>query len=574
MKENVILCVDDEEMVLRSLRRELNRALSDEYIIETAEGGEDALEVFEELLNEGYEIPLVIADQIMPGMKGDELLKRIHARSPEILKIMLTGQADMKAVTNAVNQANLYRYIPKPWENTDFCLTIKEAVHRYFQDKKLEEQHKALQKLYAQAQQEITERIRAEEALRKSETNIRAIVETAADGIITFDKQGIIKSFNPAAEQIFGYLATEIIGQNINTVIPSFSDVECDYYQGNIQDTNQEITPCIGHETRGQHKNGNIFPIDFTVSRIHIDKQQMFTGFVHDITERKRAEQERLQLAAIHRELTIAHDIQQGLLPGPKPDWPDFDVICYTVPAREVGGDFYSYHAFDSALDPSNGAKKKKALKCLLQTRKGKFALTIGDVSGKGVSASLLMATVLSWFNAALSFDFTSAERLAYLDRAILPYTELWGQNCALCYVEFDLTDVDFQAFKNYRAHVTLRVVNAGGVPPYVKRTDGSVDYLEIGGMPLGLGIGAKIGYQEVCTSLSTGDMVILTSDGVIEATTTTDEMFGFERLKAAITVAPTTNAQVMLSHLKTELANFVGEAEPYDDVTIVVLQV
>jgi len=566
MKEKAIVCVDDEEIVLRSLRRELNSTLGDEYIIETAEGGEDALEIFEELLQEGYEVPLVISDHIMPDIKGDELLKRIHALSPKTLKIMLTGHADMEAVTNAVNHANLFRYIAKPWEKTDLCLTIKEAVHSYFQDKKLEEQHKALQKLYAQAQQEITERKRAEEALRKSEANIRAIVETAADGIITFSKQGIIKSFNPAAELIFGYRAKEMIGQNINTLIPSSSYVEYDRYQGDSQDISEEITICVGHEIRGQRKNGSMFPIDFTVSEVRMDNQQVFTSFVRDITERKLAEQGRLQLAAIHRELTIAHDIQQSLLPEPKPDWPDLDVICYNAPAREVGGDFYSYHAFEH-LNRSNETHD-------VHRRKGKFALTIGDVSGKGVSAALLMATILSRFDAALAFDFTPAERLAYLDRAILPYTDPRGQNCALCYIEFDLTEVDFQAFKNNRANVILQVVNAGGIPPYIKRTDGSIEYLETGGMPLGLGIGAKIGYQEVSAKLSAGDMVILTSDGVAEATTSTDEMFGFERLEAAIIAAPTTNAQAMLNHLNTELAAFVGKTEPFDDVTIVVLQV
>jgi sigma-B regulation protein RsbU (phosphoserine phosphatase) len=307
-----------------------------------------------------------------------------------------------------------------------------------------------------------------------------------------------------------------------------------------------------------------MFSIDFTVSEVRTDNQQMFTGFVRDITERKQAERERLQLVTIQRELTIAHDIQQSLLPEPKPDWPDLDVICYNAPAYEVGGDFYSYHAFDSSLHTSNGVKK----------RKGKFALTIGDVSGKGVSAALLMATILSRFDAAFSFEFTPAERLAYLDRAISPYTDQRWQSCALCYLEFDLTDLDFQAFRNHRAHVTLRVVNAGGIPPYIKRTDGSVEYLEIGGIPLGFEVGAELGYQEVSTSLSTGDMAILISDGVIEATISTGDMFGFERLEAAIIAAPTTNAQAMLHHLKTELAAFVGETEPFDDVTIVVLQV
>ena len=158
MKETVIVCVDDEEIVLRSLKRELNDALGDGYLIETAEGGEDALELFEELLEDGFEIPLVITDHIMPDIKGDELLKRIHALSPKTLKIMLTGQADIGAVTSAVNYANLYRYIAKPWEKTDLILTVKEAIHKFFQEKKIEEQNSILQNVNALLEQQVKER--------------------------------------------------------------------------------------------------------------------------------------------------------------------------------------------------------------------------------------------------------------------------------------------------------------------------------------------------------------------------------------------------------------------------------
>ncbi|MBD3306370.1 response regulator, partial [candidate division KSB3 bacterium] len=147
MKEEIVLlCVDDEEMILRSLKRELNDELGKEYLIETAEGGKDALDLFTELVDDGYEIPVVISDHIMPGMKGDELLQRIHERSPDTLKVMLTGQADMEAVTNAVNTANLYRYIAKPWEKTDLILTVKEALHRYFQAKDLEDHRRHLER--------------------------------------------------------------------------------------------------------------------------------------------------------------------------------------------------------------------------------------------------------------------------------------------------------------------------------------------------------------------------------------------------------------------------------------------
>lgn len=146
MKHSVIICVDDEQTILESLKIELNQALGNQYLIETAEGGEEALEVVEQLLEEDYEIPLVISDYIMPAMKGDEVLKRIHLRSPETLKIMLTGQADILAVANAIKYAKLYRYIAKPWETDDLILTVQEAIKSYFKDKQILEKNKELER--------------------------------------------------------------------------------------------------------------------------------------------------------------------------------------------------------------------------------------------------------------------------------------------------------------------------------------------------------------------------------------------------------------------------------------------
>ena len=161
MKEPVIVCVDDEEYILRSLQRELKQTFHNKYLIETAERGDDALELFQELLRDDYEIPVIISDHIMPDMKGDELLARIHTIAPKTLKILLTGQADMQAVTSAVNKANLYRYIAKPWEPTDLALTIKEAIRRYFQDKAIEKQLRLLKDMNKTLEAKVSERTRA-----------------------------------------------------------------------------------------------------------------------------------------------------------------------------------------------------------------------------------------------------------------------------------------------------------------------------------------------------------------------------------------------------------------------------
>jgi signal transduction histidine kinase len=153
MKNLAILCVDDETIILDSFTEQLRRNLGKTCEIEAAQSGEEALELIEELQGEGLEIALVVSDQIMPGMKGDELLRKIHDLYPKTLKIMLTGEADAQALGKAVNEANLYRYIAKPWDETDLILTVKEALRSYSQEQQLAEQNQELKKLNFQLEQ-------------------------------------------------------------------------------------------------------------------------------------------------------------------------------------------------------------------------------------------------------------------------------------------------------------------------------------------------------------------------------------------------------------------------------------
>ena len=151
--KKVILCVDDEKMVLSSLKAQLKRGLGPEYVIETAESGEDALEIIDEITTEGAELPLVISDQIMPGCKGDDLLIIINKRLPSSLSIMLTGHATAEAVGRAPNYGKLYRYIAKPWEEIDLILTVTEAIRSYNQARTIEEQKTELSRLVSQLQE-------------------------------------------------------------------------------------------------------------------------------------------------------------------------------------------------------------------------------------------------------------------------------------------------------------------------------------------------------------------------------------------------------------------------------------
>lgn len=154
----MILCVDDELFLLNSLEETLKRSFGQEYIIEGASTGEEALLLLEEFERENIDVPVIISDQAMPDIKGADLLILIHQKYPKILKIMLTGQANVQDVGKAVNHANLYRYISKPWEENDLILTVKEAIRSYFQEKSLTETNQSLQLLNVLLEQKVGER--------------------------------------------------------------------------------------------------------------------------------------------------------------------------------------------------------------------------------------------------------------------------------------------------------------------------------------------------------------------------------------------------------------------------------
>lgn len=134
-------------------------------------------------------------------------------------------------------------------------------------------------------------RRRRDRALRESEKRLRAIWETAVEGIITIDERGSIESLNPAASRIFGYTPEKIIGRNVSVLMPSPDREKHDSYIANYLRTGKAKIIGIGREVVGQHKDGTVFPMDLSISEVRLDDRRIFTGLVRDITERKRAEE-------------------------------------------------------------------------------------------------------------------------------------------------------------------------------------------------------------------------------------------------------------------------------------------
>ena len=155
-------------------------------------------------------------------------------------------------------------------------------------------------------------RMHAEEQLQDSVSRISAIVDTVVDGILTINENGIIESFNPAAEKIFGYVAHEVIGRNVSLLMPGRYHDEHDKYLNNYLSTGTKKVIGIGREVVGRRRDGSNFPLELSVNEMKLGEQRMFTGVVRDITERKRDEEQLRDSVA--RISTIVETVVDGII--------------------------------------------------------------------------------------------------------------------------------------------------------------------------------------------------------------------------------------------------------------------
>jgi PAS domain S-box-containing protein len=162
--------------------------------------------------------------------------------------------------------------------------------------------HGAEGELHQQHEKLVIAHQQTELGLRESEARTHAILQTAVDGIITIDDQGIVESFNPAAERLFGYTAHEVIGQNISILMPSPYREEHDGYLARYLQTGEPHIIGVGRDVRAQRRDGTTFPVALAVSEVHLAGRRLFTGIIHDLTMRVQAEQ------ALRR----AHDELEG----------------------------------------------------------------------------------------------------------------------------------------------------------------------------------------------------------------------------------------------------------------------
>ncbi|MBP8274522.1 MAG: PAS domain S-box protein, partial [Acidobacteria bacterium] len=164
---------------------------------------------------------------------------------------------------------------------------------------------------------DLSDRVRLEGELRRSEARWRAVVESAVDGIIVIDAHGRIEAFNHAAERLFGYAEADVLGENVHILMPSPYHEEHDEYLSRHLATGVQKIIGTGREVTGKRRDGTTFPLHLSVGKMTVGGERKFTGIVHDLTARVRMEEQLREQEALARlgemAAVIAHEVKNPL---------------------------------------------------------------------------------------------------------------------------------------------------------------------------------------------------------------------------------------------------------------------
>jgi phosphoserine phosphatase RsbU/P len=286
------------------------------------------------------------------------------------------------------------------------------------------------------------------------------------------------------------------------------------------------------------------------IGLIYVDSQNSVLGFTDDMLkiltslanvaaikiENTRLLESDIAKRKMEEELALAGEIQRSLLPSEPPDLEGYELAGYNAPTYQVGGDYYDYIQIEPRL----------------------LALTIADVSGKGTSASLLMASLRASLISLSEMQSSVADLISRLNRFIC---KSGGTNRFITFFYGQL-DADRHLF---------RYCNAGHNPPLVLRRDGSQEMLSTGGLVLGIFDSATFSEDEVC--LEPGDCLVLYTDGISETTNLSDEEYGVQRLVESVRANFDLPIPELQSRVIADVRAFQGDAAQADDMTLVFLR-
>jgi phosphoserine phosphatase RsbU/P len=373
---------------------------------------------------------------------------------------------------------------------------------------------------------DITERRLAEEELRKSEEKFRRIVETTGEGFLMMDDDLKIQYANDAYCRMLGYQPKDILGKTpLDLATKQFSEfmslnreriLARDYrkFEGSLVARNGRVVPVLihGNTLRDYQgiKMGNV-------------------AFVADLTEQKKA-------------LALAGNVQRSLIPQAAPKIEGLDVAGRSVSCEEVGGDY-----FDFLSGPEYSTEK--------------LQVVIGDVSGHGVDAALLMTSARAFIRTRAAQPGRISQVVSQMNRDLALDMGDSGHFMTLFFIEID------------PRHGTAHWVRAGHEPALMYKPEED-RFEDLVGLGLPLGVDKSFGYTDYeIEDLSAGTIIALGTDGIWEASDAGGHAFGKERFRQIVRASAKENSAAILQNVFDEVNHFSKGLTPHDDITLVVIK-
>ncbi len=413
--------------------------------------------------------------------------------------------------------------------------SMKAGAHDYLMKGSLGRLGPAVDRELREAANRASQR-ESRRSMIESERRYRLLWETCPDAVILMDAAGKVLFANPAVYDVFGYTPDELTGENLEIIQPeSLRGAHHRGMEGYLR-AGERSMHGRAIETLGRRRNGVEFPIEVSFSDMELDGQRRFVGFIRDITERKRAERE---LRENQEQFAVAREIQQRLFPKAAPACPGFDIAGASFPAEATGGDYFDFLP-------------------MLHDRVG---LIVGDVAGHGVGPALLMAETRAYLR-VLAGRREGVGEIVSRANGILA-EDMGGER----YITLFLGRLD-------PATREFTYASAGHPPGFVLAADGTVKaQLKRTGIPLGMRANAQ--FEEAPTfTLAPGELLVLLTDGIEEASSPTDELFGIERALEVVRSHRDQPARAIVEALYSTTREFAKGAPQLDDITAIVVKV
>ncbi len=390
---------------------------------------------------------------------------------------------------------------------------------------------------------DITARMHFQNALIESEKRTRLIIESSLSAIVIMDSYGLVNDWNYQAEKMFGWSKDEAIGRRLEELIipPAQRAAHRQGLEHFLRTGNGPLLNQLLEQT-AIRRDGTEFPVELSISPLKLGNIYIFSGFIHDISQRKTAErqirQAQIKLAIAQSEINIAQRIQASLSPSAPIKSGHFEVTGYCLPADQVGGDYFDY----------------------FYRNQNHVDMVIADVSGHSIGPALFMVETRSAIRTLASGSATPAETLKSLNNFLFEDLDRSDYFITLFYLQYNT------------ANHQLSFANAGHPPPLLLSPyQNQCRQLDADGLILG--VKKNVVFEQKTVTLSEGDLILLYTDGLTEAENPAGEFFGLNRVSDIFVQYAQQSPQTIITVLLEQLKQFCRSESFNDDITLMVFK-